>query len=101
MPRYLVERTFADGINLPVPHQAGAELATFLANNAHEAVTWIHAYVSQDLKKAYCVYEAASPDAIRRAARRNNLPVDRIVEIRHLDPYSYAPLGTAPSESEA
>jgi hypothetical protein len=29
------------------------------------------------------------PEAIRRAARRNNLPVDQIIEVRVLDPYFY------------
>jgi uncharacterized protein DUF4242 len=36
-----------------------------------------------------CVYEAPSPEAIRKAARRSDLPVDRITRVRVLDPYSY------------
>jgi len=35
------------------------------------------------------IYDAPSPEAIRRAARRNNLPVDRITEVSVLDPYFY------------
>jgi hypothetical protein len=34
-------------------------------------------------------YDAPDPEAIRRAAQRNNLPVDRIIEVSVLDPYFY------------
>lgn len=37
--------------------------------------------------KTFCLYEAPFPEAIRRAARRNGLPVDKITEVRALDPY--------------
>jgi hypothetical protein len=36
-----------------------------------------------------CLYEAPSPEAIRKAARANRLPVDRISQVRVLDPYTY------------
>jgi Protein of unknown function (DUF4242) len=45
--------------------------------------------VSDDGKKSYCVYDAPSPEAIRRTARRNSLPVARITKVRVLDPYFY------------
>jgi Protein of unknown function (DUF4242) len=41
------------------------------------------------LSKSYCVYDAPSPEAIRHAARRNNLPVDKITQVQVLDPYFY------------
>ena len=31
----------------------------------------------------------ADPEAIRKAAARNGLPIDRITEVRVLDPYFY------------
>ena len=34
-------------------------------------------------------YDAPDPEAIRRAAQRNSLPVDRIIEVSVLDPYFY------------
>ena len=58
-------------------------------NNAEDGVVWIHSYVSDDGMKSYCICDAPSPEAIRRAARRNNLPIDRITGVRVLDPYSY------------
>jgi hypothetical protein len=68
----------------------GAEMCrTVVQNNAEDNVTWIHSYVSDDGKKTYYAYDAPSPEAIRRTSRRNNLPVDRIIEVRVLDPYFY------------
>jgi hypothetical protein len=58
-------------------------------NNSMDEVTWIHSYVSDNKKQSFCIYDAPSPEAIRRAARRNNLPVDMIIEVRVLDPYFY------------
>ena len=51
--------------------------------------TWVHSYVTPDRKQTYCVYDAPAPEAIRRVAERNKLPVDRIAEVRVLDPYFY------------
>jgi Protein of unknown function (DUF4242) len=45
--------------------------------------------VSQDESKTFCVYDAPSPEAIRKTARRNDLPVDRITQVRVLDPHFY------------
>ena len=35
------------------------------------------------------MYEAPTPEAIRRSAARNDLPIDSIVSVRMLDPYAY------------
>jgi hypothetical protein len=43
----------------------------------------------EDRKKMFCVYDAPSPEAIRKTAARNGLPVDRITQVRVLDPYFY------------
>ncbi len=86
MPRYLVERTFSAELRLP----AANESAGHVELNADEGVTWLHSYVSADDKRSYCVCEAPTPEAIRKAATRNRLPVDRITEVRLLDPYLHA-----------
>lgn len=46
--------------------------------------------MSDDGTKAFCVYEAPTPEAVRRTALRAGLPVDGITEVRVLDPYFYA-----------
>ena len=89
MPRYIIERNFPEALRIPV-NSEGAEMCRILAlNNAEENVTWLHSYVSSDGQKCYCACDAPSPEAIRRTSRRNNLPVDRITEVRVLDPYFY------------
>ena len=54
-----------------------------------EQLDRIAPYVSADKKLTFCIYDAPDPDAIRRAARRNALPIDRITEVRVLEPYFY------------
>ena len=89
MPRYVVERTFPDGWHVPADAD-GAELCLAIGErNADEGVTWLHSYVSDDRTKSFCVYEAPTPEAIRRTAARNDLPVDVITQVRVLDPYFY------------
>ena len=89
MPRYLIERTFPDGLAIPVdPHGAQACLSV-VGNNAVEGVTWVHSYVTNDKNKTFCIYDGPTPDAIRTAAELNGLPVDSITEVRVLDPYFY------------
>jgi hypothetical protein len=89
MHRYLVERTFPDGLKIPLD-QVGKDLClTVVSNNAEENVTWVHSYVTMDKKKTFCIYDAPSPEAIRKSAKMNGLPVDNIVEVSVLDPYFY------------
>lgn len=89
MPRYIVERSFADGLKIPADDEGAEICRRVVLNNAEDNVTWIHSYVSDDGKKSYCACDAPSPEAIRRTAKRNNLPVDRITKVRVLDPYFY------------
>jgi hypothetical protein len=89
MPRYLVQRTFPDGLQIPTD-DVGAKTCTVVgANNAEEGVTWVTSYVTCDRNKTYCVYDGPDADAIRRADVANGLPVDTISEVRVLDPYFY------------
>ena len=89
MPRYLVERTFANGLGLPVCAEGATASAEIIRINAEEQVTWLHSYVSADKSTTFCIYDGPSEEAIARAAQRNALPIDRITEVRVLDPYFY------------
>ena len=89
MPRFLIERTFPEGLHIPVNDQGAAVCLTVIGNNAQDGVTWVHSYVTGDKKKTFCIYDAPSPRAIEDAARRNNLPVDTITQVNVLDPYFY------------
>jgi uncharacterized protein DUF4242 len=89
MPRYVVERDFPDGLLVPIDENGAKACLAVVESNAADEVTWVHSYVSIDKKKSYCIYDGPSPEAIRRTASRNKLPVERITEVRILDPYFY------------
>jgi len=89
MPRYIVERSFPDGLRIPVNAQGAKACGTVVENNMKSGVTWVHSYVSEDLGKSFCVYDGPSPEAIRETAGRNNLPVGAITAVSVLDPYFY------------
>ena len=90
MSRYIVERTFPEGLEIPVAN-GGAEVCQgVVERNAEEGVTWVHSYVSADKRRTFCVYDAPNPEAIRKTASANELPVDSITEVRVLDPYFYS-----------
>ena len=89
MPRYVVQRTFPAGLQIPVAN-GGAELCrTVIERNADEGVTWICSFVSEDKTRTFCIYDAPTPEAIRKTAARNDLPVDEITRVSVLDPYFY------------
>jgi hypothetical protein len=90
VPRYIVERTFADGLAIPVNDDGARACLAVVDNNADEGVTWLHSYVTEDKRKTFCIYDGPTPESIRRTAARNGLPVDAITPVRVLDPYFYA-----------
>jgi hypothetical protein len=85
----MVQRTFPEGLNIPVDAEGAQACRTVVDGNAGHGVTWVHSYVSSDKSVTYCVYDGPDPDAIRKAAEVNGLPVDQITEVSVLDPYFY------------
>ena len=76
MPVFMVERRFADVL------EVDAEVAEGINRiNGDEDVRWLYSFLSADKRKTYCLYEAPSAEAIRRAAERAGLPADVIVEV--------------------
>ncbi|MEA2198347.1 MAG: hypothetical protein QOJ25_2398 [Solirubrobacteraceae bacterium] len=90
MPRYIVQRTFPEGLEISLSNGGADVCAAVVERNAEEGVTWVHSYVSEDKRTTFCVYDAPTPEAIRKTATRNELPVDQITQVRVLDPYFYA-----------
>jgi len=85
----MVQRTFPDGLAIPVSNGGADICATVVERNLEEGVTWVHSYVSADKRTTFCVYDAPTPETVRKSASRNDLPVDQITEVRVLDPYFY------------
>ena len=76
VPVYLIERRYAEEF---LPHPDGA--AEIKLINDDEDVRWLYSFLSADRRKTFCLYEAESAEAIRRAATRAGLPADVIIEI--------------------
>jgi hypothetical protein len=85
----MVERTFPNKLIIPATEAGAQTCQLVVGTNSSEGVTWVHSYVSQDKSKTFCIYDGPSPEAIRRVAEKNKLPVDRITEVTVLDPYFY------------
>jgi len=81
VPLYVIERTFAEQLEL-----TSDDVRLIEDVNADEGVDWLFTFLTADKRRSYCLYEAPSPDAIMEAARKANVPVDRIVEVSKLVP---------------
>jgi Protein of unknown function (DUF4242) len=89
MPRYIVQRSFPDGLHIPVTVDGAEICRSVVERNGEDGVTWVTSFVSEDKHQTFCVYDAPTPEAIRRTAARNQQPVDEITQVRVLDPYFY------------
>lgn len=76
MPLFMVERRFADALDVTIETAAGINRV-----NEDEGVRWLYSFLSADKRKTYCLYEAPSAGAIRRAAVRAGIPADEVTEI--------------------
>ena len=81
MPLYLIERSFAEQLDL-----TDEDVRLIEDVNADEGVRWLFSFLSADRRRSYCLYEAPSPDEIVAAAERANVPVDEIVEVDRFVP---------------
>jgi len=77
----LIERSFAEQLDL-----TGEDVRVIEDINADEGVNWLFSFLSADRRRSYCLYEAPSPDQIITAAKRANVPVDKIVEVSKFQP---------------
>ncbi len=81
MPLYLIERNFAEQLEVSPEAAAG-----IIRINDDVGVRWLYSFLSADKMKTYCLYEASSVELIREAARRNGLPADVVIEVSELSP---------------
>ena len=81
MPLYVIERSFAEKLQLSPELVREVDEA-----NASADVRWLASFLSADKLKSYCLYEATSPDAIWAAAQAAGVPADVIVEVERFDP---------------
>ncbi|HEX6256985.1 MAG TPA: DUF4242 domain-containing protein [Euzebyales bacterium] len=76
MPIFMIERRYAAEL------EASADVLDDINRvNDAEGVRWLYSFLSADKRRTYCLYDAPSPEAIRRAAERAGLPADAIIEV--------------------
>jgi Protein of unknown function (DUF4242) len=76
MPLYMIERSFAEQLDLS---EDDVEMIEEI--NGDEGVSWLFSFLSADRRRTYCLYEAPSPEAILAAARKADVPADAVVEV--------------------
>ena len=76
MPLYIIERNFAEQLELD-----DDAVVSISKINGDVGVNWLFSFLSADKRKTYCLYEAKDPESIRESARRANVPADKIVEV--------------------
>ena len=81
MPLYVIERTFAEQLDL-----TSSDVELIEEANDDAGVRWLFSFLSADRRRTYCLYEAPSPDAILAAAREANVPADVVVEVSAATP---------------
>jgi hypothetical protein len=76
MALFMVERGFAEQLDM-----SEEDVRLIEEVNGEEGVRWLFSFLSADRRRTYCLYEAASPEAILAAADRAAVPADKIVEV--------------------
>lgn len=79
MPIFMIERRFVE----PVAPRLNA-FDELNAINDDEGVRWLYSFLSPDRLRTFCLYEAESAEAIRRAAERAGIPADLVIEVSDL-----------------
>jgi hypothetical protein len=87
MPLYMIERNFAETLEIPDAEGVNGVRAV----NADEGIHWLFSFLSNDKRRAYCIYEAPNPAAILAAARRLDVPADVIIEVSEINPELISP----------
>ncbi len=85
MPRYIIERHFAE--KMEADDDAKRHIKEI---NNEEGIEWIFSFLSADKRKTYCLYEAPDEDSIRKAAERLGIPADVITPVDRVDPGVFA-----------
>lgn len=79
MPLYLIERDFAEELDLDDETKRLID-----AYNLEHELTWLTSFLSADKKKTYCLYEADDVAALRRHAADLGMPIGAVTEVSEL-----------------
>ena len=90
MPRYMVERTFTDGLAIPTNDDGAGVCLGVVGNNA-EVGRHLGALLRQRRQDQDVLHlrRARAPRRSTRPPSSNGLPVDSVSQVSVLDPYFY------------
>lgn len=81
MPVFLVERNFADKIDLD------SQSISQINDITNEiGARWLTSFLTADGKKTYCLYEARDPEQLLEHAKVVGIPADEIVQVARFWP---------------
>lgn len=84
MPLFVIERTFADQLELDADGVKGT-----LDYNEENELKWLFSFLSADKKRTYCLYEAEDAAALITQAEALGIPADEVVEVGEINPQAF------------
>lgn len=92
MKKFVIERNLPGAGNLsPEELQAISLTSCEVVNKLGKPYHWIQSFITED--KIYCVHIAESEEVVREHAKKANLPINTISEVKVLvDPITSNPL---------
>jgi len=90
MPRYIVQCAFPEGLQIRVANGEAEISRGVIERTLRTGVTWLSSFVSEDKTRTFYVYDAPTPEAIRKTSARDELLIEEITQVRVVDPYFYA-----------
>jgi hypothetical protein len=85
MPHYMVERHLPGITPEQLTAAAGrAKSVTAEMTQQGKPVRYLRSTFLPAEEKAFCLFEAPSPDRVREANERAQIPLQRIIEVKHI-----------------
>ena len=85
MPQYMVERHLPGITPEQLTAAAGrAKSVTAEMTQQGKPVRYLRSTFLPAEEKAFCLFEAPSPDRVREANERAQIPLQRIIEVKHI-----------------
>ena len=84
MPEYMVERHLPDITPEQLAAAGRAKSVTAEMTQQGKAVRYLRSTFLPAEEKTFCLFEAPSPDRVREANERAQIPLQRIIEVKHI-----------------
>ncbi len=86
MARFLIEHSFPEALDPECDVDQHERIRHLVESTTDAGMVWLRSYIAIDRRRAVTIAEAVSAAAIRAVMLGLGWPIDRITEIRVLDP---------------